>query len=104
MPYLRLVGNIGEICKFFMIIIRELQIEDAENFLNLLNKTDTETTFLLYENDERKTTVEEQRKTYREETVDCTVNMMISRDGGSTWTRKFKIDRVFEVHPHGVGW
>jgi RimJ/RimL family protein N-acetyltransferase len=57
------VGSIGEICKVFMIIIRELQIEDAENFLNLLNKTDTETTFLLYENGERKTTVEEQRKT-----------------------------------------
>ena len=32
-----------------MITIRAIQIEDAENFLNLLNKLDTETTFLLYE-------------------------------------------------------
>lgn len=45
-----------------MIIIRELQIEDAENFLNLLNITDTETTFMLYEKGERKTTIEQQRK------------------------------------------
>jgi RimJ/RimL family protein N-acetyltransferase len=45
-----------------MIIIRELQIEDAENFLNLLNITDTETTFMLYEKGERKTTIKQQRK------------------------------------------
>ena len=45
-----------------MIIIRELQIEDAENFLNLLNITDTETIFMLYEKGERKTTIEQQRK------------------------------------------
>jgi len=49
-----------------MIIIRELQIEDAENFLNLLNITDTETTFMLYEKGERKTTIEEQRKNIKE--------------------------------------
>ena len=45
-----------------MIIIRELQIEDAENFLNLLNITETETTFMLYEKGERKTTIKQQRK------------------------------------------
>ena len=29
--------------------IREIQIEDAKNLLNLLKKLDAETTFLLYE-------------------------------------------------------
>ncbi len=42
--------------------IRELQIEDAENFLMLINTTDAETPFLLYEAGERKTTVEQERK------------------------------------------
>ena len=50
-----------------MIIIRELQIEDAENFLNLLNITDTETTFMLYEKGERKTTIKQQRKNIQEQ-------------------------------------
>jgi len=49
-----------------MIIIRELQINDAENFLNLLNITDDETTFMLYEKGERKTTIEQQRKNIQE--------------------------------------
>ena len=49
-----------------MIIIRELQINDAENFLNLLNITDDETTFMLYEKGERKTTIDEQRKNIQE--------------------------------------
>ncbi len=45
-----------------MIIIREIQIGDAENLLNLLKKLDAETTFLLYEKGERKRTIEQQRK------------------------------------------
>ena len=45
-----------------MITIREIQIEDAENLLNLLNKLDTETTFLFYEKGERKISIEQQRK------------------------------------------
>ncbi len=49
-----------------MIIIRELQINDAENFLNLLNITDTETTFMLYKKGERKTTIKQQRKNIQE--------------------------------------
>jgi RimJ/RimL family protein N-acetyltransferase len=50
-----------------MITIRKIQIEDAENLLNLLNKLDTETTFLLYERGERKTTIEQQRKNIQEQ-------------------------------------
>ena len=47
--------------------IREIQIEDAKNLLNLLKKLDAETTFLLYEKDERKRTIEQQRKNIKEQ-------------------------------------
>ena len=50
-----------------MIIIREIQIGDAENLLNLLKKLDAETTFLLYEKGERKITIEQQRKNIQEQ-------------------------------------
>ena len=42
--------------------IRELQIEDSKNFLELTKITDAETTFLYFEENERKTTLEEQVK------------------------------------------
>jgi hypothetical protein len=42
--------------------IRELQIEDAEQFLNLINITEGETPYLLYEKGERKTTIEEEKE------------------------------------------
>ena len=42
--------------------IRKIQIEDAKNLLNLLKNLDAETTFLLYEKDERNSTIEQQRK------------------------------------------
>jgi ribosomal protein S18 acetylase RimI-like enzyme len=44
------------------MIIRELQIEDAEQYLQLNMKTDAETPFLYFEENERKTTLEEQVK------------------------------------------
>ena len=47
--------------------IRKIQIEDAKNLLNLLTKLDTETTFLLYEKDERNSTIEQQRKNIQEQ-------------------------------------
>ena len=47
--------------------IREIQIEDAKNLLNLLKKLDAETTFLLYEKDERNSTIEQQRKNIQEQ-------------------------------------
>ena len=47
--------------------IRKIQIEDAKNLLNLLKKLDTETTFLLYEKEERKITIEQQRKNIQEQ-------------------------------------
>jgi len=50
-----------------MILIREIQIGDAENLLNLLKKLDAETTFLLYEKGERKRTIEQQRKDIQEQ-------------------------------------
>jgi len=49
------------------MIIREIQIEDADNLLNLLKKLDAETTFLLYEKGERKRTIEQQRKNIQEQ-------------------------------------
>ena len=42
--------------------IKELQIEDSKNFLELTKITDAETTFLYFEENERKTTLEEQVK------------------------------------------
>lgn len=42
--------------------IRPIEIADAEKFLKLINATDEETSFLLYEKGERKTTIEEQTK------------------------------------------
>ena len=42
--------------------IRELQIEDAEQFLNLINITEGETPYLLYEKGERKTTIEQEKE------------------------------------------
>ncbi len=50
-----------------MILIREIQIGDAENLLNLLKRLDAETTFLLYEKGERKRTIEQQRKDIQEQ-------------------------------------
>jgi ribosomal protein S18 acetylase RimI-like enzyme len=47
--------------------IRKIQIEDAKNLLNLLKKLDAETTFLLYEKDERNSTIEQQRKDIQEQ-------------------------------------
>ena len=47
--------------------IRKIQIEDAKNLLNLLKKLDAETTFLLYEKDERNSIIEQQRKNIQEQ-------------------------------------
>ncbi len=47
--------------------IRKIQIEDAKNLLNLLKKLDAETTFLLYEKDERNSTIKQQRKNIQEQ-------------------------------------
>lgn len=41
------------------MIIRNVEEKDAENYLNLLKQLERETKFMLYEPDERKTTVEE---------------------------------------------
>jgi RimJ/RimL family protein N-acetyltransferase len=48
------------------MIIRELQIEDAEKFLNLINKADSETSFLSREKGERKLTVEQEKMTIKD--------------------------------------
>ncbi len=43
------------------MIIRKIHESDAEQFLNLCNKLDTETQFMMLEPGERSTTTEEQR-------------------------------------------
>jgi hypothetical protein len=40
--------------------IRELRIEHSKNFLELTKITDTEATFLYFEENERKTTMDQQ--------------------------------------------
>ena len=47
--------------------IRQIQIGDAENLLNLMNKLEAKTTFLLYEKDDRNRTIEHQRKNIEEQ-------------------------------------
>ena len=42
--------------------IRKINTDDAEDFLNLNKKLDTETQFLLFEPNERQTTVSEQKQ------------------------------------------
>ena len=44
-----------------MLIIRTICEDDAEQFLNLCKQLDEEMQFMMFESDERKTTVEEQR-------------------------------------------
>ena len=83
-----------------MIIIRELQNEDAENLLNLLNKLDTETTFLLYERGERKTTIEQQRKNIQEQ---LEKGVLTFRGGGENPRDFFPIDSFVEELVDGVG-
>jgi len=58
---LKLAGSTEGICK---MEIRELRIEDAEQFLNLINTLDAETPFLLYEKGERKTTIEQEKEIF----------------------------------------
>jgi RimJ/RimL family protein N-acetyltransferase len=48
-----------------MLLVREIREEDAEDLLELLKRLDTETSFMMYEPGERKTTVAEQRGTIR---------------------------------------
>jgi len=49
-----------------MVEIREIRLEDAEKYLELLNRLDKETIFRLYEPNERSLTVEQQREVIRE--------------------------------------
>lgn len=42
--------------------IRQIETGDADNFLNMLRKLDTETEFMMYEPGERRTTLEEQKE------------------------------------------
>lgn len=42
--------------------IRQIEAEDAEKFLRMLKKLDSETEFMMYEPGERRTTLEEQRE------------------------------------------
>lgn len=46
--------------------IREVRLEDAKKYLEMLKKLDTETKYMMYEAYERKTSVEEQKKKIRE--------------------------------------
>jgi RimJ/RimL family protein N-acetyltransferase len=49
-----------------MITIREIRESDAENFLNLCNKIDTETPFMMFEPGERPTTIQDQKDEIRD--------------------------------------
>jgi len=44
-----------------LVIIREIKESDAEEFLNLCNRIDAETPYMMFESGERPTTIEDQR-------------------------------------------
>ncbi len=44
------------------MLIREIKIEDAENFINIIKEVEAKSNFMLMEAGERKTTPEQQRK------------------------------------------
>ncbi|RAN76847.1 GNAT family N-acetyltransferase [Bacillus sp. SRB_331] len=44
------------------MLIREIEIEDAENFINLIKEVENTSDFMLMEAEERKTTIEQQQK------------------------------------------
>jgi RimJ/RimL family protein N-acetyltransferase len=49
-----------------MITIREIRESDAEEFLNLCNRIDSETPFMMFEPDERPTTIQDQKDEIRD--------------------------------------
>jgi RimJ/RimL family protein N-acetyltransferase len=49
-----------------LVIIREIKESDAENFLNLCNRIDVETPYMMFEPGERPTTIEDQRNEIRD--------------------------------------
>jgi RimJ/RimL family protein N-acetyltransferase len=49
-----------------MITIREIRESDAEEFLNLCNRVDSETPFMMFEPDERPTTIQDQKDEIRD--------------------------------------
>lgn len=44
------------------MIIREIKLEDAEKFLNMLKQLDKETKYMLYEEDERNCTIQDMKE------------------------------------------
>lgn len=58
------VGIKGEVD----MIIREIHEDDAEKFLSMLKKLDLETKYMMYEPEERKTTIDEMKASIRSKT------------------------------------
>ena len=54
--------TLGRHTSVLAMVIRQIKVQDAENFLSLCKKLDEETKFMLYEPGERDITVDAQRK------------------------------------------
>jgi ribosomal protein S18 acetylase RimI-like enzyme len=76
--------------------IRELQIDDAEQFLNLINKADSETSFLLFEKGERKTTIEQEKEIIRKGKENGIITYVLEDEEhlvGFVWGYNFQMKR-----------
>ncbi len=76
--------------------IRDLEIEDAEQFLKLLNTLDAETAFLSREKGERKTTVKQLKEDIQKGSNNGVLNYVLDNNGvltGYVWGDPYKIIR-----------
>ena len=76
--------------------IRELQIEDAKQFLKVLNTLDAETSFLSREKGERKTTVNQLKEDIQKGISNGILNYVVENKGvlaGYVWGNPSKIIR-----------
>ncbi|OPZ85862.1 MAG: putative acetyltransferase YhhY [Firmicutes bacterium ADurb.Bin419] len=62
-----------------MVLIRNIKADDSEKFLSMLKKLDKETKFMMYEPDERKTTITEMAQRINE-SISNSSFLMIAED------------------------
>lgn len=62
-----------------MVLIRNIRADDSEKFLRMLKKLDTESKFMMYEPDERKTTIAEMAQRINERIINSSF-LIIAED------------------------
>ena len=64
------------------MIIREIKLEDAEKFLNMLKQLDKETKYMLYEEDERNCTIQDMKERLSKREDNTKYKIFIVEDNG----------------------